>query len=166
MNNTIFKEKTQAKIKLLKNNNLDNKKLALWLLVIDEELIDNVLFDALKILPANFVINTKLDFDKNLNNISFTNWKIDSLWYDFIVSLDDKINIKSHMKDWVVPILWKNNSIFKLLNEFDASKVEWNAFLFEDNNLCDIYYAIIRYLENYKFPYDNKALVKNILNFN
>jgi hypothetical protein len=49
------------------------------------------------------------------------------------------------------------------LTEFNASKVEWNAFIFESNALCDIYYAIIRYLENYKFPYDNKALVKNVL---
>jgi hypothetical protein len=26
-----------------------------------------------------------------------------------------------------------------------------------------MYYAIIRYLENYKFPYDNRNLVKNVV---
>jgi hypothetical protein len=35
--------------------------------------------------------------------------------------------------------------------------------MFKQENSWDIFYSIIRYLENYKFPYDNKALVKNIL---
>jgi hypothetical protein len=64
---------------------------------------------------------------------------------------------------WVAPIIYKQHHLVSLLSEFNAAKVEWNAFIFENDALCDVYYAIIRYLENYKFPYDNKALVKNVL---
>jgi hypothetical protein len=68
-----------------------------------------------------------------------------------------------YFKNGIIPIIYNSNHISGILTEFNASKVEWNAFIFESNALCDIYYAIIRYLENYKFPYDNKALVKNVL---
>jgi hypothetical protein len=64
---------------------------------------------------------------------------------------------------WIVPIIFKKHHLTSLLTEFNAAKVEGNAYIFGNDALCDIYYAIIRYLENYKFPYDNKALVKNIL---
>jgi hypothetical protein len=64
---------------------------------------------------------------------------------------------------WVVPIILKDHHITNLLSEFNAKRSQWNSFIFDNNNLCDIYYAVIRYLENYKFPFDNKTLVKNIL---
>ena len=159
---TILKEKRINKENILSNNNLKNNKLPVWIVRLDSSLIDNVLIDALKILPANFIIawnSIYWDFD----NIVFSNNKIASSWFDFIISDDSETEILDYIKNWVVPIIWKSHHISSVLQEFDAWKVEWNAFIFENDALCDIYYATIRYLENYKFPYDNKALVKNVL---
>jgi glycogen synthase len=40
---------------------------------------------------------------------------------------------------------------------------EGNGYIFEKNNKWEIFYALTKYLENYKFPYDNRNLVKNVL---
>ena len=162
-NATILKQKGEQKLNILEQNWLKDKKLPLGLICIDDSLINNTLLDALKILPANFIIESNLDFNEKINNISANKNSWDN-GFDFIVSTSDR-DITVYMKNWTVPIVWKNHNISKLLNEFNASKVEWNAFLYDNDALCDIYYAIIRYLENFKFPYDNKALVKNVLEF-
>jgi len=158
----ILKEKKENKTKLLKQNNLGNTKLPLGLIKLNWELIDQVLVDALKILPANFIISTEKEFEEN-KNIWYANIENLNSWYDFIVCDDCEENIQDLLKKWLVPIIFSKHHISPILKEFNAQKIEWNAFIFDNNQLCDIYYAIIRYLENYKFPYDNKALVKNIL---
>lgn len=159
----ILKEKNTNKEKLLLENNLSNKNLPLWLVRLSSKLIDNTLLEAFKILPANFVIETNLDFDIKINNISFTKKSTNISGYNFIICDDLEKDLMSFINKWIVPIVWKSHHVSAILKEFNAARVEWNAFLYENNALCDIYYAIIRYVENYKFPYDNKALVKNIL---
>jgi len=54
---TILKEKNANKDILLADYNLKNKKLPVGLIKLNTELIDSVLIDALKILPANFIIS-------------------------------------------------------------------------------------------------------------
>jgi len=54
---TILKEKNANKDILLADYNLKNKKLPVGLIKLNSELIDLVLIDALKILPANFIIS-------------------------------------------------------------------------------------------------------------
>ncbi len=158
----ILKNKKQKKDLLLNKYNLKDNKKALGLLILKEDLIDDILTDALKILPANFVIITQKE-NKKFDNISFEKWSIQNWGFDFIVCDECEENLMKFFKDWVVPVIYKKHHISSLLSEFDAKKIEWNAFLFENNELCDIYYAIIRFIENYKFPYDHKALVKNVL---
>jgi len=159
----ILKEKANNKIALLEQNNLKDKKLPLWLIRLKKDLINDVLIYALKILPANFI----LDFEENKfgenSNISYNFDKSTNSWYDFIVCDDCEDNMNEILKLWIVPIIFSKHHISSILQEFNAWKNEWNAFIFDNNAICDIYYAIIRYLENYKFPYDNKALVKNVL---
>lgn len=159
----ILKEKNTNKEKLLLDNNLSNKKLPLWLIKLESKLIDNTLLEALKILPANFIVPINVDFEEKCNNISTTKNNVGNLWYDFIVCDECENDLMSYIKNWSVPIIWKSHHISNILTEFNAAKVEWNSFIFENDSLCDIYYAIIRYVENFKFPYDNKALVKNVL---
>lgn len=159
---TILKTKKQKKDSLIKKMNLKDKNKALGLIVLNKKLLDDTLFDALKILPANFVIVSN-DLLEIGNNLVFSKEIIVDWWFDFIVCDDCEENLMSFLKEAVVPIIFKNHHMSSLLSEFNAKKVEWNSFIFENSNLCDIYYGIIRYLENYKFPYDNKALVKNVL---
>jgi len=52
----VLKTKSLNKELLLKGNTLKNKKLPIWFINIGNKLIDNTLIDALKILPANFVV--------------------------------------------------------------------------------------------------------------
>jgi len=161
----ILKGKSENKDKLLNQSNLKNKKLPLWFINIDNNLINNTLIDALKILPANFIVYTNNTELSNFDNICFVEDTKNELnsGFDFL-ACNNKVDLLSFMKSWVVPIVSKTNNLWVLLNEFNAVKIEWNSYIFENNSLCDIYYAIIRYLENFKFPYDNKALVKNVIN--
>ena len=159
---SILKKKKENKQKLLNSFELKDVKKSLWLIVLNKELVDDVLIDALKILPANFIIVSGEVFAWN-KNIAFSKDILQNSWFDFIVCDDCEDNLMKHLKDWIVPIVFSKHHIVSLLSEFNAAKVEGNAYIFENNALCDIYYAIIRYLENYKFPYDNKALVKNVL---
>ncbi len=159
----LLKTKSSNKSKLLNSYGFKNKKLPIWLIDIDELFIDNILIDALKILPANFIVFWEWEKFGSLDNICFIQKSknlIDS-GFDFIVTCDD--DLLKYMKIWITPITSKSNSLWGILKEFNAWVVEWNSFIFENESLCDIYYAIIRYVENFKFPYDNKALIKNIL---
>lgn len=161
----ILKRKSTNKDTLLIENALKNKKLPIWFVNIGTEFIDDTLIDALKILPANFVILYEKNDFLNLENISFVKDIKDEIisGFDFITYTNDS-DLVNYMKLWVVPIVSQSNSLRSILKEFNAASVEWNSFIFENASLCDIYYAIIRYVENFKFPYDNKALVKNVLN--
>ena len=39
----------------------------------------------------------------------------------------------------------------------------WNSYLYDTLNEWSIFYSIVRYLENYKYTYDNKSLIRNVL---
>ena len=45
-------------------------------------------------------------------------------------------------------------------------KDEGNAYLYDEDNEWSVFYALARYLENYKISFDNKNLVKNVLGRN
>jgi len=159
---TILRNKNKKKQDILNKYGLKDIKKSLWLILLKENLVDEELINALKILPANFVLVTEKKID-NLVNISILKNVIIDSWFDFIACDNCEENLMKFLESWVVPIVSKNHHISSLLSEFKAKTVEWNAFIFENDALCDIYYAIIRFVENYKFPYDHKALVKNVL---
>ncbi|MBF0913876.1 hypothetical protein HXK64_02895 [Candidatus Gracilibacteria bacterium] len=73
-------------------------------------------------------------------------------------------SLKKYLEKGVTPIISKNNPLKSILKEFDPAKNIGNSFLFESENKWQIFYSLVRYLENYKFPFDNRNLVKNILN--
>ena len=158
----ILKNKKTKKDSLLKKYDLLDSKKALWLIVLKDSLINNVLLDALKILPANFIVVTEEKI-QSLKNIWISKNIIIDWGFDFIVCDECEENLMKFLKEGIVPIIYKKHHISSLLSEFNAKKIEWNAFIFENDDLCDIYYAVIRFIENYKFPYDHKALVKNVL---
>jgi hypothetical protein len=68
------------------------------------------------------------------------------------------------LQAWIVPIISSKNPLNSILKEFNPMRNEWNSYLFEQDDRWAIFYALVRYLENFKFPFDNKNLVKNVLN--
>ncbi len=162
----ILKEKHLKKNFIIKKNKFKNNKYSLWFVFIESKFIDDIFLDALKILPSNFVVYSLENNFDNQDNISFIK-NLDVIkdsGFDFFVTDNEDTNILKLMKSGIVPIVSKNISlVWSFLKEFNASNVSWNSFIFDNDALCDIYYSIIRYLENAKFSYDNRALVKNVL---
>jgi len=158
-----------------KENSLKMKK-ALWILlkfkplglikIKDSELMDE-LIDWLKTLPAGFVVYKKNANTEILSNNLVITWELDD-WvlsgFDFVLCDDEISNIEKFIKKWITPIVSRKNHLNTLLIEFNPLKNEGNSFFYEETNKWNIFYTIVRYMENYKFPFDNKNLVKNVLN--
>lgn len=166
---TIFTEKKENSIKLKKELGLLLKYKPLWLIKITDNSLLNELIEWFKELPIWFII-----FSESVNteilskNIAITS-KLDNnmlSWFDFIVCDNEIELLDLYLKNWVTPIINKNNYLSSILKEFDPLKNDWNTFFYDNMNKYSIFYSIIRYIENYKFPFDNKNLVKNVLKIN
>jgi hypothetical protein len=151
-------ETIKNKFKLLKKNKI------LWIVVMDNKEIISDLLKWLSVLPVDLIILSKEEFGK-YDSMIYLNEVNDSLlfWIDFIVCDDCMWKLWDYLKKWIVPIVAKDNYLNNILNEFNPVKSEWNAFFYTEDNVWSIFYAVIRYLENYKFPYDNRNLVKNVI---
>lgn len=163
----ILSEKRVNNLEIKTNFGLTHKYKPLWLVKLsNKNLIEN-LIDWLENLWAWFVIIWDfIDIKNSSNNIIITNEiKADYLsWFDFILSDDNLENITLYSSKWITPIILRVNHLWNILKEFNPLKNEWNSFLYDESNEWSIFYSLVRYLENYKFPYDNKNLVKNVLN--
>lgn len=175
MTDTIFTKKRKS-FNILKQKYFQNStNKAIWILKITNNENVDFLIDWLKVLPANFIIlsenkdnnqdtsTTENILDENVNFV-FVNEINDEiiLWSDFVILDNNEWSINNFMTNWVTPILPENSYLSTLLKEFNPLENEWNAFLYLDNNNWSLYYAIVRYLENFKFPMDNRNLVKNV----
>jgi len=139
-------------------------KILVWIYFNDSALSSEII-SGLSILPANFVIFWDLNTSEEHKNISYIK-ELTSTHYNGLDALlcdcsDTKV--ERIMEEGVVPIINEKNYLWKILTEFHPGRAEGNAYLYEDNSLWAAYYALIRYLENHKFPYDNRNLVKNVL---
>lgn len=175
MTDTIFTLKRKS-FNILKQKYFQNStNKAIWILKITNNENVDFLIDWLKVLPANFIIckenilvdENKTEIEQQINeskNFVFVNELNDEIisWSDFVILDNNEWSINNFMTNWVTPILPENNYLASLLKEFNPLENEWNAFLYLDNNNWSLYYAIVRYLENFKFPMDNRNLVKNV----
>ncbi len=151
-------ESIKNKFKLLKKNKI------LWIIVMDNK---ELLWDLLKwlsVLPIDLIVLSKEEFWK-YDSMIYLNEVNDNLlfWIDFIVCDNCMWRLWDYLKKGIVPIVSKDNYLNNILNEFNPVKSEWNAFFYNEDNVWSIFYAIIRYIENHKFPYDNRNLVKNVI---
>lgn len=143
--------------KLLKSNK------AVWLILLSDTSVLNSLLLWCKSLPIDFVVISESNLELVTNNIAFTqNNKINS-WFDFIVTDNEISWLDNYLKNWIVPILPEKNHMRSILKEFNPMKNEGNSYFYYNNDAWSIFYSIVRYLENYKFSFDNKNLVKNVL---
>ncbi len=157
------KKKTKENIKEIFFKESKNK--IYWIIKLKN--IDKLdeLLNWLEILPCNFIIIWK---DIKTQNIVWIE-SIDKLeellymWFDFVICDNSEKELKKFTSNWICPIINKNNMFKNYFSDFDAMSWRWNSFSYLDWNIWSIFYNISIYLENYKFPYDNKNLIKNIL---
>lgn len=165
--NMVVKEKKEKNILLKKKFGLPSKDKALGLIKINNKVLIKDLRDGLLALPAWFILEIAgVETEKLGENIVATA-KIeenDLIWFDFIVCDDSIDNLNKYLELGVSPIISTKNHLNSILKEFNPVKNEGNSYLFESLDKWSIFYSIVRYLENYKFPFDNKNLVKNVIN--
>jgi len=161
----ILAEKTIQRDECKSNFSLPRRSKILVAVHFSNNEMSEKLLKWLEILPANFVV-----FWKNIKKIEAKNiWYTDSheefdmSWVDAIICNCADISLETLMKKWVVPIVNEKNYLGKILQEFHPGRAEGNAYLYEKDSHWSAYYALVRYLENHKFPYDNRNLVKNVV---
>lgn len=159
----IYTKKRESKLALLKKYSLADKK-PVWLISLDASLITDDFLEWLSGLDVNFLIKTDATLESNYKNIVFINKDENKLLgLDFVLCWDCEENMTRYFSSGVAPIASKSNVVSPLLKEFNPGKATGNSYLYEKNNKWDIFHWLIRYLENFKFKYDNNALVKNVL---
>ena len=164
---TVLAEKKENGLKLKKALWILLKYKPLWLIRLNNSNITNELIDGLKSLPAGFVVYLEWVNTEILSNNIVITWSLkDSVLsgFDFVVCDDEISNLNMYIGKWITPIITRDNHLASILREFNPLKNEWNSFFYDNLNKWDIFYTIVRYLENYKFPFDNKNLVKNVIN--
>jgi len=164
--NVVLREKKEKNLALKKSFWLIQKNKALWLIKLSNKALIKDLRDWFLSLPVSFVvqidwIETEL-LGKNIVATSKVDDK-DLIWFDFIVCDDEIENLSKYLEKWVAPIISNNSHLASILREYNPVKNEGNTYFYENTDKWNIFYSIVRYMENYKFPFDNKNLVKNIL---
>lgn len=164
--NTVIKEKKEKNTEIKKRLGLIQKHKALGLVKITNKALIKDLRDWFLVLPSSFVVQVEwVDVEKLWNNIVAT-WNIDKndfIGFDFILCDEDIENLNIYLENWVAPIINSDTHMSAILKEFNPMKNEWNSYLFSSNDKWTIFYSIVRYLENHKYAFDNKNLVKNVL---
>ena len=160
----LLKEKRDYNLKIKTELNLPKWNKTNGLIALSDKDLAASLVEWLSALDVNFVVlleNSNIESSKNVTVVSEVSEDLDS-GFDFVVGDNELSNLTRYFKKWVVPLVPKKNYMSSILKEFNPMKSEGNSFLYDDENKWSIFYAITRYLENCKFPYDKKNLVKNV----
>ncbi|MCD5385063.1 hypothetical protein LRZ95_00160 [Candidatus Gracilibacteria bacterium] len=165
---SILAEKKENSLKLKKTLGILLKFKPLGLIILSNEDLTHSLIKGLKFLPAGFVIYVEgIKTEILSKNVVITGSLEGELLsgFDFIVTDNKFDNIDMYISLGITPIVNRDNIFVNgLLEEFNPIQNTGNSFFYEKDNKWDIFYTIVRYMENYKFPFDNKNLVKNVLN--
>ena len=162
----LLADKKKHWTNLKKSYELLQKHSPLWLIKINNKEVLSELIKWLSTLPAWFIVETNLlDSDFDFKNIKIVeSVKNDTLaGFDFVLCDSDLDNSNVYFEKWITPLIIKENHLSSILSEFNPLKSEGNAFFYDSMDKWSIFYTIVRYMENFKFPYDNRNLVKNVL---
>jgi hypothetical protein len=100
---------------------------------------------------------------RSIDVILLEDSEINRKWADaFITDSWSLVPKDELMKAVVVPIGPTLGAKEIGLAEFNPMKFEGNAFLFEQADRYQMFAALVRYLENVKYPGDKRTLLKNI----
>lgn len=159
-------EKKNTNTELKRNYGLFQKFKPLGLIKLSNKEMTKELIEGLKVLSAGFVVVVENATEEQISKNVIITDNVDATslaWFDFVVSDDDISQISEYTNAGVTPIINKDNHLNSILKEFNPMKNEGNSFYYEESNHWSIFYSIVRYMENYKFPFDNKNLIKNVL---
>ena len=161
----ILSQKNDSRDILKTKYNLPKRSKVLVAIHFSEEKLTHKVLKWLSILPANFIVFTEAKEEIEAKNIAFVkdHTSFDMSGIDAILCDCDDIKLEKLMEVWVVPLVNERNYLWKILQEYHPGRAEGNAYLYEKWSHWSAYYALIRYLENHKFPYDNRNLVKNVV---
>lgn len=166
MSAEIFNKKKEKNTSLKKDLGLKEKHKPLWLIKLSNKEIIKDLRDGLLTINAGFVIEVDgVEKEKIGENIAVIS-SIDESnlpGFDFIICDDEIENIELYLQSGIVPIIQRESHLSSILTEFNPMKNEGNSYFYDSESKWLVFWAIIRYMENYKFPFDNKNLVKNVL---
>lgn len=159
----LVKEKKAASITLVNKYSFPKTNKALWVVKLSDKKVLKKLLKWMSTLKTNFIVVSNESFDIKSNNIQYTSGDdfLDT-GLDFIICDHEIGGICDCFSKGIAPIVIKNSPMDSLLSQFDPMKNEWNAYIYDELNEWCIFTTLIRYLENYKFTFDNKNLVKNI----
>ncbi|MDD3145342.1 MAG: hypothetical protein PHV23_04495 [Candidatus Gracilibacteria bacterium] len=165
--NTILKEKKEKNILLKKKFGLPVKDKAIGLIKISNKALIKDLRDGLISLPSGFILEVDGAATEKIGENIIATSKIDEndlIGFDFIVCDNTIENLNKYFELGITPLISSKNHLNSILKEFNPVKNEGNSYLFETLDKWSVFYSIVRYLENFKFPFDNKNLVKNVIN--
>lgn len=162
-----FTKKNTQKDTLKSKYNIAKKyKIIIAVSFENNDICENIL-EWLTFLPAYFMILGKAEKQEiqseNIFYIDASTLDSEIFAFDAILTDGNNIDLKAYMHAWITPIIYTQNYFKSLLQEFSPSRGEGNAYMYTEINIWSIYYALTRYLENHNFPYDNRNLVKNVL---
>ncbi len=162
---TFTATKKEANMKLRKVLNVKTKYRPVGIVKLQDKDLVTRLINWLKEIPAFVIVVSNEPYtDLPDNIVILKEMDMDLLpGVDFKVCDNEICNFDIIFKNGIVPIVHNNFHMSPLLDEFNPAKATWNAFYYANENEFAIIYAIIRYMENYKFPYDNKKLVQNVI---
>ena len=159
----LFTLKRDTKQNIKGKLGLPKKDIALGYIDISDESLRNKLCEGFENIDAHFIVTWSITASsKNIISLE----KIqdsDIIGYDFFLTDSDVENFATFIEKWVTPLLSKDCNVASLLQPYNPMKSSGNAFLYDSVNIWNLFACVVRYLENYRFPYDNKVLVQNVL---
>lgn len=76
-----------------------------------------------------------------------------------VVMLEDNIDdVKKAWENGVIPI---TTDFHKSITDYNPNSESGNAFVFENKNHWEVFAAIVRACETYKFPYDWRFIIRS-----
>lgn len=163
---TVLAEKKENSLKLKKALGILLKFKPLGLIKLSDDDLSKCLIKGLKTLPTGFVVYSKWVKTEILSKNIVITWELDDSvlsGFDFVVCDNEIKDLDMYIEKGITPIVLRKNTISTNLTEFNPLQNEGNSFFYEELDKWSIFYTIVRYMENFKFPFDNKNLVKNVL---
>ncbi|MFC1810960.1 hypothetical protein ACFLZH_05655 [Patescibacteria group bacterium] len=136
---------TQTEISESTMNTKTEKTPVIYLAASVKNEVLNTLREGLSHLNAQVI--TEEDFENGLKKAHMV-----------VLLNDDLSEIKKAWENGVIPITAKfDNSI----TDYNPNNESGNAFVFENANQWEIFAAVVRAVETFKFPYDWKFIVRS-----
>ncbi len=148
--NTIsLPKKTEMRKNILRNHKQKSSTRAVILVDIQDEEIRKFLKESASFIEVFFV--DEIEENELLG--------VDA----FIIDTENITTLKKYIQQGIAPIVFDSNENAEIFKDFDPMKFTGNAFLYKQKNKYAIFSQVCRFLENIRYPWDRKMLIKQLL---